>query len=504
MARRACPDSAGAHTLQVLSAAISPTRTLGVPRVRDLRLLAPIGVLGVAILLRFVDIGEQSLWVDEAYTARMLDGSIGHLLSGVAGHESTPPLYYVLLWTWARMFGETESALRSLSAVAGVACVPVMYMVARTLFDRRAATVAAALTATSTVFVWYSQEARAYSLWLFLTALALLFWIRALDAPTNRNLAWWSAMSALSLCTHYLALAFVVPQAVWLLRRHLHRRTAVAVGAIALAGLALVPLALHQRARGATDWISASPVDERLTHTYWQFTTGANSSWDSAVPFVALLAEVAIVLALFRGPGRVRRGTIVVVCLAASAMGIVLVGSLAGYDYLVARNVLPLMLLLILAIAAAAASPGKVGVLGALIGVAICVAFVRQDVRLNTTPVLQRDDWRAAAHALGRSPTPRVIVLGPGWARPSLDYYLPDLRPMPIPQSVSEVDMVIPPSAIGEAPRPPAGFEVESDVWVQNYRIRVIRLRAPEPTQVMPSSLATPGADGFTPFVEGR
>jgi uncharacterized membrane protein len=477
---------------------------LGVPRVRDLSLLAPTGAVGVAILLRFSDLGDQSLWVDEALTVRLLDGSLGDLLSGVADHETTPPLYYVLVWAWAKLLGDTEFALRSLSAIAGVACVPVMYVIARTLFDRRAAAVAAALTATSTVFVWYSQEVRSYSLWLLLTALALFFWIRTLDAPTNRNLAWWSAMSALALCTHYLALAFVVPQAAWLLWRHRGRAAGIAVGAVALVALALVPLALQQRAGGGTDWIGATPVDYRLKQTYWQFTTGANASWDSAIPFVALLAEVAIVLALFRGPARVRRGTIVALSLAASAMGIVLLGGLLGYDYLVARNVLPCVLLLILAVAAASATPGKVGVLGALIGVAICVAFLRQDVHLNATPEIQRDDWRAAAHALGRSPTPRVIVLGPGWARPALEYYLPDLRSMPIPQSIGEVDLVIPPSAVGEAPRPPAGFEVESDRWVQNYRIRVIRLRALEPTQVMPSSLATPGSDGFTPFVESR
>jgi mannosyltransferase len=487
-----------------LSAAISPTWTSGVPRVRHLWVIASIAIVGVAIALRFANLGEQSLWVDEAYTARLLDGSLGDLLSGVAERESTPPLYYVLVWAWAKVFGDTEVAMRSVSALAGVACVPVMYMVARTLIGRRAGAVAAALTATSSGLVWYSQEARAYSLWLLLTALALLCWLRALDAPTKRNLGLWAALSGLAICAHYLALAFVLPQAAWLLRRHLRRGAGVAVGAVALVALALAPLALHQRAHGGTDWISAIPVDERLKQTYWLFTTGANGSWDSLAPFVALLAEVAIVLALFRGPARVRRGAIVALCLASSAMGLFLVAGLMGSDYLVARNVLPCLPLLILAVAAAAESPGRVGVLGALIGVAICVAFVRQDVRIDTTAAMQRDDWRGAARALGRSPEPRVIVLGPGWVSPVLGYYLPDLRPMPAPRSTREVDLVIPYSAAGEAPRPPSGaFSVEAELWMQNWRIHVVRLRAPEPAQVEPSALTTEGFDGFQPFIEG-
>jgi uncharacterized membrane protein len=480
-----------------LSVAISPPRTVGVPRARDLWLLAPIGAVGAAIVLRFGGLGDQSLWVDEALTVRLLDGSLGDLLSGVADHETTPPLYYALVWTWAKLLGDGELALRSLSALTGVACVPVVYLVAHTLSGRRAAAVAGALTATSTALVWYSQEARSYSLWLLLSALALLFWIRAVDSPTRRDLAWWSVASCLALCTHYLALAFIVPQAAWLLRRHPRRATAAAVGAVVLVGLALVPLALHQRAGGGTDWISAVPVDERLKHTYWQFTTGANSSWDGAVPFVALLAEAAVLLALFRGPARVRRGVIVPLSLAGAALLIVLAAGALGFDYLFARNVLPVLLLLIVAVAAVAGSPGKAGVVGVVLGLAICALFLRQDIRLDTTASLQRDDWRGAAAALGPSTEPRVIALVPGWAYPALGYYVTDLRPMAAPRSVREVDFVIPYSAGGVPPRPPpGGFVVERDTWVQNWRFHVLRLRADRPTRVDPESLATPGFEG--------
>ncbi len=75
--------------------------------------------------LRFATIASQSYWYDEATTVRELHMSFGGLLHAVAHRESTPPLYYVLAWVWAKAFGTGEAGLRSLSALAGVGTIPV-------------------------------------------------------------------------------------------------------------------------------------------------------------------------------------------------------------------------------------------------------------------------------------------------------------------------------------------------------------------------------------------
>src|SRR5690242_5921335 len=64
-----------------------------------------------------------------------------------------------------------EAGLRSLSALAGVATVPVAYVAARTLVCARVGVIAAALTACNPLLIWYSQDARSYSLLVLLTAL---------------------------------------------------------------------------------------------------------------------------------------------------------------------------------------------------------------------------------------------------------------------------------------------------------------------------------------------
>src|SRR4051812_49976841 len=108
-----------------------------VARRRAAAISAPVAIVAgltlLAALLRFWQIGDQSYWYDEALTVDLVRASFGDMLAGVHGHEATPPLYFALAWAWTRVFGDGEAALRSLSAVAGTAVVPLAYLAARDL-----------------------------------------------------------------------------------------------------------------------------------------------------------------------------------------------------------------------------------------------------------------------------------------------------------------------------------------------------------------------------------
>ena len=69
--------------------------------------------LFVAALLRLPAIGQQSFWLDEAATLNVLHRSLGGMFPAIVHHESTPPLYYVLAWAWAHVFGYSEAGVRS-------------------------------------------------------------------------------------------------------------------------------------------------------------------------------------------------------------------------------------------------------------------------------------------------------------------------------------------------------------------------------------------------------
>ncbi len=88
----------------------------------------------------------------------------------------------------------------------------------------------AALAAFNPFLIWYSQEARAYSMLMLLSACTLLAFAYARRAATTAGpLALWASRPALALLTHYYAVILIVPEAAWLLFEH-RRSRALQVG----------------------------------------------------------------------------------------------------------------------------------------------------------------------------------------------------------------------------------------------------------------------------------
>src|SRR3954468_11573847 len=94
-----------------------PPRTAKLLQSREAKLLAGLVVLAAA--LRFATLGVQSLDGDEGFTAEIARKTLGDAMSQIPSTESTPPLYYLAVWLWAKLAGSSEAGLRSLSALAG-------------------------------------------------------------------------------------------------------------------------------------------------------------------------------------------------------------------------------------------------------------------------------------------------------------------------------------------------------------------------------------------------
>src|SRR5262245_28491928 len=127
----------GAMTASSPAAPVSDAAATSKATTWDRLILALLVV--VAVVVRFVNIGSQSYWGDEDATVGLLRESFWDMLRhGIVSSESTPPLYYVVAAVWTRLFGTSEFALRSLSALAGVAAIGVAYAIGVELRSRRA------------------------------------------------------------------------------------------------------------------------------------------------------------------------------------------------------------------------------------------------------------------------------------------------------------------------------------------------------------------------------
>jgi hypothetical protein len=442
----------------------------------------------LAALLRLSTLGQQSFWYDEAFTpVHVLHPSLWATLRAVVHTENTPPLWYIIAWADARLLGTGEYALRLPSALAGIATVPIAWAIGRELTSRRTTAIAlAAFVAVNPLLVWYSQEARAYGLYVLCIALATLCFLRALHAPSTGRMAAFTAAGALALLSHYFAVFLLIPMALWLLWAHADRLRTVApaLAALALVGVALLPLISAQGGHG-TQWIGAWALSSRLQAIPQYYLT---DYYGAALGHgVELLVALPILAGLAHGLWRVLtppegHGALIALALAAGGILLPILLVAFGADYLAPRNLVgaTIPVTALIAIVVPSLRAGRAGIaLAALIAVALLA--ITLDVALS--PRLQRGDWRGlarvlrssvatpgagAAHAAGsggkggatgtaqRTPVPadlRVITTVELGSAP-LEYYIPGLRNLPAGRSVtvSEIDET------GYAPlRPSAG-----------------------------------------------
>jgi mannosyltransferase len=143
----------------------------------------------IAVTLRWYHLGELSIWWDESMTAIGARLSTPDVVRFVRA-DTFPPLYFLLQHYWELLFGNSETALRGLSAFCGTVSVPVFYLLARKfLHDLWAVALAMWTFAFSEMLLWYSREARPYALVSFLALVSLYALIRFLE---NRSVTWFA------------------------------------------------------------------------------------------------------------------------------------------------------------------------------------------------------------------------------------------------------------------------------------------------------------------------
>ncbi len=148
-----------------------------------------ITILAIGVILRFYGLDIQSLWLDELITWSVSNqGKLIDVIEALHQGSTHPPGYFSIIYFVIKYLGDSETLLRLLSAICGVISIVVIFLLGRLLYSNREGIISAALTAVLWCPVYYSQEARSYSILLLFILLATYFWIlilRCLDDKTK-------------------------------------------------------------------------------------------------------------------------------------------------------------------------------------------------------------------------------------------------------------------------------------------------------------------------------
>jgi hypothetical protein len=168
------------------------------------QVLPIMGILALASVLRFYQLGEESLWTDEVLSVR--DTITGR---GLPPQNLIRPLYYMLLRIWM-VFGQSDAWMRGLSVIFGILSVYLIYRLGCLVANKATALLSAFMLACSPLAINHSQEVRMYMLSLCLGLAGSLIFISFLKMPTTKLGAWWLGLRLLAILSTPINLLLLI------------------------------------------------------------------------------------------------------------------------------------------------------------------------------------------------------------------------------------------------------------------------------------------------------
>jgi uncharacterized membrane protein len=315
-----------------------------------IRVALPVLVVA-CVLVRLGLIDRQGLWADELFSLAMATGhSLEHpadradpalgdfielsrpsplatysrflehenppasparVVRAVLLSDTSPPLYYLVLYAWTRLLGTSDTALRSLSVLWALGCLPLLVAMARHIGGRRSVIPALALFTFAPESVYYSTEGRMYSMLFFLSLASawLTLQLHRRGATVFRVMLWIAASMA-GLLTHYFYalpwLAFVA----WLLLYPGRSRRGPILGAALAAAMLVSPWYMHLPEslgnwRVTQDWLKhpslRTPLKSALRLLWSYMSAGDGLDWRNLLT-LAVVAPMTALIAWRGGP----------------------------------------------------------------------------------------------------------------------------------------------------------------------------------------------------------
>ncbi len=388
-------------------------------------------ILSLALILRLFNL-NQSLWLDEAINILAAKNySLFEMVSQYAKADFHPPGFFIIIWLWTKLFGYSEIAVRIPSVICGVLSIWFVYLIGKKIVSKELGLVAALLMAVNPLHIYYSQEARMYSL-ATLAVLVNILLILKLIKEEKLNLALLITSDLAILASDYIAYFIFPAQLIFLLiikKKEIFKKRIMALIAALVLGIWWLPVFLGQLNVGSVassnlptwKFVTGTFDFKTLPLTFIKFIIGRISLADKIIYAGFLLPVCSLfTFILWRGirvindlSSKLLLAWIIIPLFLATVISL----WIPVYNYFRVLYVLPGFIILV-----------SLGILSFkkrtryifLITVFLIELFCSFVYLLNST--YQREDWKGVVNFL-RSQEPAIILFESSGTLAPFDYY---------------------------------------------------------------------------------
>lgn len=388
-------------------------------------------ILSIGFTLRLISL-NQSLWLDEAINVMAAKSfSFFGMVTQYAVADFHPPGHFIIIWIWGRLFGFSEVSMRLPSVIFGVLAIYFTFLIGKKLVSKNVGLLAALLLSINPLHIYYSQEARMYSLAALAVAVNVYLLIKLIKGE-KVNLIFLIISNLGILLSDYVAYFIFPAEFIFLLllkEKEFLKKWFIALIAAVILVSWWIPIFLSQLKVGAIasanlptwKFVVGGFDLKTLPLTFVKFIIGRISLADKTIYAVVLLPICSLFIYLLlrsiKSVDNLSRKILLAWVIIPPLLATVVSLFISVYSYFRVLYIVPGFVILI--------ANGILSFKGklryALLAIVVLIQLFCALVYL-LNPNYQREDWKGLVSFL-KSVQPQVILLESSGTFPPFDYY---------------------------------------------------------------------------------
>jgi uncharacterized membrane protein len=186
------------------------------------------------------------MWLDETITANVAKMPVTEIIKNFSIKDFHPPLHYLFLNFWVKIFGNSVIAMRLTSVIFSLITIWLIYKIGKEIKNEKTGLWAAIILGVNPLFVYFSQELRMYMMAVMWLNGAIYFFVKINKKPNWKNILGFNILIFLSFLTFYGSIFLIAAMILyWLVTKKFKLFFTNSIGII-LAILVISPLLLIQ------------------------------------------------------------------------------------------------------------------------------------------------------------------------------------------------------------------------------------------------------------------